>query len=409
MTQQAVSYYQVQSLSTTIFPNVTIPLSPWGFISNSSEMEPSMRGAVFSGLFGNSSGIKSPTSSSGEITGQQYESLAVCATCTNLAKDHFTGLYPAKSCLGNGLDFRINASVPSVSLKGLGLGIINASYKLKGHPAEECTLYWCLKTYATRGEDNTILEIQPSPWYNKSFSRNRERYNMMPADTRQEPFWVDVQSSQRISAWMKTLLTEDYPDEKCNKLTRRQSRGRGDVDCSMDPCSKHALDYSNRCSNAASDALIALGNSSSGSITDKFYSVALALTDEIQSAPKPNESMEFIGKAQAASTFRETIETHLVIHVQWAWLTLPSDLVVLALIFQIFAMVRTSRRKTALWKSSTLALFFHGRGVQEEVHMAEGARIDDIVGMEEMAERMKVRLENTGRDWRLIEERRGSV
>lgn len=368
-----------------------------------------MKGAVFSGLFGYSSNVMSPTSSSEEIIGQQYESLAVCAICTNLTKDPFTDWNPKKSCLGNGLDFKISASVPSVSLKGHGLGIINASYKLEGHKAKECTLYWCLKTYATRVEDNTIIEIQPSPSYNKSLSRNKEIYNMMPADTRQEPFWVDVQSSQRISAWMKTLLTEDYPGKKCPELTRCRSRGRGHVDCSMDPCSEDALDYSKKYSNAASDALIALGNSSSGSITDKISSVAQALTDQIQSAPKPNEPMKFIGKAQAFSTFRETIETHLVVHVQWAWLALPIDLVVLALIFQIFAMVRTSRRKTALWKSSTLALFFHGRGVQEEVHMAEGAGIDDIVGMEEMAGRMKVRLEDTGRDWRLVEERRGSV
>lgn len=396
MTQQVISYYPVHLPTQNTFQNVTIP-QQWGFTSNSSEIQPSIKSAINSSLSSSSSNSWPPSTPSG-LT---YQSLAVCASCTNKTM-----------CTEEGLDsqkedyLRMKAWLPRGPSKDPHLPIINTFY-IVSRPdnqepqAGECALYWCLKTYPIRVDDNSTLIVIQSPSYNRS-NNGSDVYNIGPANADQKPFWVDVSSSKQISDWMSRQLTGGYGDEKGPEHTRPQPRGKDSEHCGWNPDLKNVP-------NTASDAIVALGNSSSGSIENKFCDIAAALTDQIQSSPRPDEPTTFIGKAKVVRTSQTTITTNLVIHVQWAWLALPIHLVVLALIFQIITMVRTSRRKTAIWKSSTLALFFHGRGVREGVHSTGGAGMDDMAVMEDLAGRMKVRLENDGRDWCLTEERRRVV
>lgn len=418
MTQQVISYYPVQNSTEITFQNVTIP-QPWGFTSNSSEIQPSMINAVKSGLSGSPSNCWPPSTP----LGQPYDSLAVCASCTNITKD-LRPLCPEEGLHGYilpsiGLDFRNGDYLrmsASGTLKDPRLQIVNASYIVRTPDnqelqAGECALYWCLKPYPIRVDDNsTSIETQ-SRW-NYSSNKGLEIYNIVPAHADQNLFWVDVLSSEGISNWMSKQLTGGYRDEKGLELTQRQLRGKVDRTRGSHDDSKQCVPNSYKVPDTTSDTMMArqlFGNSLSRSIEKNFHDIAAALTDEIQSSPRPDEPTTFIGKAQAVRTSQKTTRTNLVIHVQWAWLALPIDLVVLALIFQIVTMVRTSRRETAIWKSSTLALFFHGRGVREGVHSTGGAGMDDIAVMEDLAGRMKVRLENNGRDWCLTEERRRVV
>ncbi|MCJ1262181.1 hypothetical protein MMC22_002051 [Lobaria immixta] len=397
MAQQIISYYPVQVSTNITSQDVTIPQS-WGFTSNSSEIQPSMINAVKSGLSGSSSNCWPPSTPSG----QPYESLAVCASCT---KD------PRPQCP----EVRMSALLPPVTLKDRRVQIVNASYIVRTPDnqelqAGECALYWCLKNYSI-GVDGNSTSIETQSQSSNSSNKGLKVYNIVSAHADRKTFWVDVLSSERISKWMSEQLTGGYPDEKGLEHTQPQlrdkvDRTRGSHDDS-EQCPRKP--DSNKVPNTASYIIMALGNSSSRSIEKFFYDIAAALTDEIQSSPRPDEPTTFIGKAQAVRTSQTTIGTNLIIHVQWAWLALPIDLVVLALIFQIITMVRTSRRKTAIWKSSTLALFFHGRGVRGGVRSTGGAGMDDIAVMEDLAGRMKVRLENDGRDWCLTEERRRVV
>jgi hypothetical protein len=46
--------------------------------------------------------------------------------------------------------------------------------------------------------------------------------------------------------------------------------------------------------------------------------------------------------------------------VRWVWLTMPLALILLVTIFLVATIVKTSRYRVGVWKSSPLALLFHG-------------------------------------------------
>lgn len=396
MTQQAISYdYPVQPSAPAISQNVTVPLS-WGFTSNSDKIQPSMQDAVYSGLFGNWSNGLPSNSSSGGYPWQTYQSLAVCARCSKPKQDN--------PCQQKDMCFlSINTTSPHKFPKNHDYEIINTSYTTEDPDgpilqAGQCALFWCLRTYEVRSDDiSTLTEIQPPLYDNSCTQRDgRELHTMMPANTSNETFWVDAESNNQISEWMSRLLKGS---ERCSPPTRVQGRGN------EDRRHNHQSDYEGDSCRDSNPILSSL----SGSIEQKFNSIAAAMTDQIQRTPNPNEPNTFIGRAQAVRTFRTTFETHPIFAFQWAWLTLPIGLIVLAFIVLIGTMVRTSEKKTALWKSCTLALFFHGRGAQQGVYSARGERMDHIAGMEDVAGQIKVRFEDTGRYWRLAEERRTTV
>lgn len=382
MTQQAISYYQVQSPTRVISRNVTVPLS---LEYTSNIVQPSMKGAVHTGLLSDPRDNDSFSSSqSGDSKWQQiYQSLAVCAQCANLTE-------PPK---------------PIETQDGL---IFNASYPVK-RPTKKCALYWCLKTYGIPvNDDSTFIEIKQQRNNTSAdqitFKDDQKVYSTMPNDTRQEPFLVDVTSSGKITEWMRSLLKWEDQNEKRNDPTKHQDLQKLNwLDIRSKACCEY--DLSSNPKMLSTVPALALCDPSIVVIEQKFESIAAAMTAELQSAPQPNEPMTFIGHAQAVQTYQTTSEPDLFVHVQWAWLVLPIDLVLLALLLQIVTMAQTSRRKTAVWKSSALALFFHARGAQPG-----GARImDDIIGMEDLASRMEVRLENTNLGWRLTEERQRVV
>lgn len=400
MAQQAISYdYQVQSSESAI---VNVPLH-WGFTLNSDEIQPSMKDAVRNGLFGNSSNRLPSNSSSRSYPWQTYQSLAVCANCTKTIQDK--GCQQKDMCSKGNLS-SINTTSPHKSSKNLGYEILNASYNTiqpNGQILEagECTLFWCLRTYEFRPNDvSTLTEIQP-PSYDNSSPQitqrgGREVYTMMLANKINETFWVDVESNKQISKWMSSFLTGG---ETWSGPPRVQHGGN------EDQSHRPHCDYEDDSCRDSSHILFSFPEP----IEQTFNSIAEAMTDQIQTTPNPNEPNKFIGRAQAVCTSQTRIETHPIIDVQWAWLTLPIGLIVLAFIVLIGTMARTSRKKTALWKSCTLALFFHGRGAQQGMYSARRERMDHIAGMEGVAGQMKVRLEDTGRCWRLTEERRTTV
>ncbi|KAE8449583.1 hypothetical protein EG329_007913 [Mollisiaceae sp. DMI_Dod_QoI] len=85
------------------------------------------------------------------------------------------------------------------------------------------------------------------------------------------------------------------------------------------------------------------------------------------------------------------------VQVRWEWLLLPSVLVVLDIIFLIVIMAKTKARKTHIWKSSVLAVLYHGL---EEV--PTGEEMDRVSGMEKAAQSTKVRLRFSEKGERIL-------
>ncbi len=87
--------------------------------------------------------------------------------------------------------------------------------------------------------------------------------------------------------------------------------------------------------------------------------------------------------------------------VQWAWLAFPSILVLLTLIFFVATIIdtRPMGNRAPVWKSSPLALAFHGL----ELPNRHETGVGDIEGMEALAKDMVVRLGTTEKGLKLVE------
>lgn len=86
------------------------------------------------------------------------------------------------------------------------------------------------------------------------------------------------------------------------------------------------------------------------------------------------------------------------VYVRWPWMIYPIVVILLGLIFVLVVIVQTSRDDRRLWKSSSLALLYHGLNRLDE---DTRARAVDLEAMEELAKRTRVRLEG----WALEERR----
>lgn len=87
------------------------------------------------------------------------------------------------------------------------------------------------------------------------------------------------------------------------------------------------------------------------------------------------------------------------VHVRWAWLTLPITVVVLTAVFLVAAIYRSRQSKTKLWKSSALAMLFHGldRETREQF-----ARLGTLNDQKKQARDVRVRLDEDGDEGSLL-------
>jgi hypothetical protein len=127
------------------------------------------------------------------------------------------------------------------------------------------------------------------------------------------------------------------------------------------------------------------GDNTLESISNTMSRVADFLTtyvrengDESNSAPAP-------GTVFQNETF---------IRVRWAWFTLPAALALFTLIFFMYTLVGIARHERHTnWKSSPLALLFHGLDAETQERYS---RIHDLDEMDEMAKEVNVQLRMDG-------------
>lgn len=98
-----------------------------------------------------------------------------------------------------------------------------------------------------------------------------------------------------------------------------------------------------------------------------------------------------------------TLGNQTCIRVQWAWLSLPATLLLLTIVLLSATIVQTrSSGHSMAWKSSSLALLFHGLGQDGEERKYEALRETDE--MEDVAKNLRVRLSPQGLGWRFVAE-----
>ena len=128
------------------------------------------------------------------------------------------------------------------------------------------------------------------------------------------------------------------------------------------------------------------GSSDFDWVDQTFSNISTSLTNYIRQNGIANFSSPAIG---------ETNETRTCIKVQWPFLIYPASLAILALSFFLIMVLAT--RPTGLrprvWKSSPLALLYHGLVGWDE-NTPSTIRIEDKKGMEEAAKSTAVKLNN---------------
>jgi hypothetical protein len=106
-------------------------------------------------------------------------------------------------------------------------------------------------------------------------------------------------------------------------------------------------------------------------------------------------------ESNSASAPGTLFQNETFIRVRWAWFTLPAALALFTLIFFMYTLVEIARcERHTNWKSSPLALLFHGLDKETQERYS---RIDDLDEMDEKAKEVNVRLHRNGdRGWELV-------
>lgn len=140
-----------------------------------------------------------------------------------------------------------------------------------------------------------------------------------------------------------------------------------------------------------------MGNVSFESVNSTFANISEAMTQHMRQNGMVNFSAPAVGQVHHSAT---------CVQVRWWWLALPAIMVCLTLVFFVFVLLSTrpdynARNKTS-WKSSPLALLFHG--LDQDVLSNEQVR-GDLTRKEEMdaiAKSLVVRLSPTGKGWNFV-------
>jgi hypothetical protein len=135
-----------------------------------------------------------------------------------------------------------------------------------------------------------------------------------------------------------------------------------------------------------SDALQALDGTPDWGVL--MSNITTAMTAYVRSADNIASRNILYGESHRMETY---------IRVRWDWLGLPVGLIALSIVFLVATIVKNEKRRGMAWKSSSLALLFHGlEGV------ARGAG-EGLGQMKEVAKKTRVVLtRGDDGEWKLI-------
>ena len=236
--------------------------------------------------------------------------------------------------------------------------------------ATECALYWCVQTLNTSIQNGilnqTILktwsndsaldtsDVYLSPYIPRSTSNHRPDYYVSPMSN--VPLARFLQDAFNASVKGINLPNSQFTPDELLDLTIYSS----DIAQAL----WHTNDLKNLMNNLADRMTDALRN---------LYSIPAAESD--------------------ASSLGDVYTTQTYVHVTWPWLILPVGLVLASCAVLLAAVIESSRYRAVVWKSSSLAVMFHGIDGRVSEN-GSGGNVHSMYRkeMEMAAEEMKVRL-----------------
>lgn len=273
--------------------------------------------------------------------------------------------------------------------------------------ATQCSLYWCVNTYEASVVNGTFGEKIVSSWRNESarwdlddnfFPRSRPFDDrpliLEPPDSdslrKSSPFVVFYQPMEVFWEWIAPKFTFSdsraiTADGKPNDSPLAEYQGTGNT-----------FDFrSGRALWELAPWLDLRRNLRMLGLEEVVTNVAKAITvylrtvnvDEQLQAPT-----RIVYDIRGAEKIMGTaFKPEVYIHIRWAWMAFLGSIIVLTIAAYILTVVQSARHGVAVWKSSPLALLFHG--VESEGAVPED--LNTILLMERRAKTMSVKLSGT--------------
>ena len=435
---QQVASYQLEELASS--QNSTLPVRFYF----PDDLDESFKGAAIAGLFGSGQNTFNPYCPSGNCTWAPYQSLALCSQCVNVTSlikptplgceryvescdfdgcDQHVDFSSCFFSLPNGLGLKasgrvksaISGTLPPMMLDRVGYAIANFSLlDITDSPwAVECSLYWCINTYTATVNDGRFSERLESSWYNATSTlplASIPSENVLDNSIDFKPDVMKLYNTTPPTGGAKSHpnlnLSVDEMDFQPNGILSRE-----DFLVSSTPQILNWLGWllSGNATSVDIPSTVVVGlfhyghgghslpensNVFIAGVQDTFDQLAQSLTNWMRTS-QGNAFDLSMGQAVGVTWTSGT-----VLKVRWAWLTLPCVLLAGTLVFLCFTMIMTRKQQMGIWKSSSLALLFHGL----EERSAEGIEdLGHVVGMEERAGRTWVQLVDEGQGARLVE------
>lgn len=343
----------------------------------------SMKAGIYNGVFDikdNADSGVSHTCSTGDCSWQDFSSLAICSRCVDITshvekkctdgKCHL--LYIPNGPTLSGLGGQINSSTTNISseLQGIEPSVLRFTSLLskkvsdpEGALAIECSMFYCIGKYAASVTGGIAEQHLLASWRNDSARLDTKTDLILNPPTSfsnesgTEPFRVTHLAAVALNSFMSETFT-----------------GSGGIN--------------NSGSAFSSDVMQALYDTSN--LTRRIENLATSMTNSIR-GQDDNVSGPAYGTAWTSETY---------LHVRWAWLAFPATLILLASCFLLGVILETSYRDILVWKSSNIALLFHGRSLR--LSSRNGYPVNKLSAMTARANNVKARLVESDPDgWKL--------
>ncbi|RDW56348.1 hypothetical protein BP6252_14173 [Coleophoma cylindrospora] len=308
--------------------------------------------------------------STGDCDWPTFSSLAICSNSTDISskivQTSYAGHYDYSlpnnlSLLNMANDFvAINAStsLPTLHYEEWGSYPI-VKYSILSYysnpsfvVAAEGVLYWCVQGYNTSVKGYALRQNVTSSWY-------------------------DIDAADPTSS----SLTLSPPPETWPSLGMHKSTNFTVTD--LDAYTAYissALD-----SSTTSEELRQISWNGVRNISSLFDTLASRMSNRLRASVC---DLHFPGVES---------DLDIVLVIRWGWLIIPTTIILLAIALLATVMVQSHYYKVKLWKTSLLALLFHGLSVEirNKYSMSE---VEDLRRMEEVSEKVVVSLRGQGRD-----------
>jgi hypothetical protein len=408
----------------------------------------SFMGFIFSAIFSGPSQVGKTSSDivadcpTGNCNFPVYQTLAVCSECENITDlvgtscfewtdgDHM-GWQTCRSQLPNSLHINQTVSTDDKLDLSYGLTVSTSTYLPLTKPmprgidimrwsvingtmsannlslsASQCLLYWCIKTLKGRVVDGLLAEEELDSWYDKD-ARIDVNLTKLDALSQTINLTAPLKGSSALSSpfAIGTAAHADLVDLLTKSLSFSNSLAplvnstttilELEPDASNNFSRNSYFGNINYSTNLPLFQVLCqvLGYGPAGIVSNTAKAITayirtLSAEDQWRVSELDNITYPVLGIGPANGT-AYTLQVY--IHVRWAWISFTAAILSLTIVFLVLIMAQSARHNILIWKSSPLALLFHGLNAEEVLRSDK----NDVADMYSRSKNMRVQLGNT--------------